>query len=98
MLDVTPAPERRQWPRPDVGAIGDRDADAPLPEVDAERPRHGDASGSSLGVSSGTGPEVVTSTRDSIVGTVPTQSGQTVSCGLTVGRRGSRVPVRAACP
>ena len=65
--------------RPDIGAIGDRDADPALPEIDAERSRHGDASGSSLGVSSGTGPEVVTSTRDSIVGTVPTQSGQTVS-------------------
>src|SRR5688572_17715294 len=80
-VDMPAAAECRQWPRPDVGPVGDRDPDAPLPEIDAEGSRHGDASGWPLGVSSpgASAPPVSISTRESIVGTVPTQSGQTVS-------------------
>lgn len=65
-VDVPSASERRQRPCPSAWPIGDRDADAPLPEVDAECPGHGDA------------PVVVTSTLESSVGIVPTQSGQTL--------------------
>ena len=52
--------------------------DPPLAEVDAEQPGHeGETDGS--GVSTGTDPWIDRLTRLSIVGMVPTQSGQAVS-------------------
>lgn len=65
-VDVSSTSERRQRPRPGAWPIGDRHPDAPLPKVDAQCPGHGDA------------PAVVTSTLESSVGIVPTQSGQTL--------------------
>ncbi len=65
-VDVSSTSERRQRPRAGAWPIGDRDTDAPLPEIDAQCPGHGDA------------PAVVTSTLESSVGIVPTQSGQTL--------------------
>ena len=49
--DVAAAAERGQRARAGARAVGDGDADAPLAEVDPEDPRHGDGTGSELGVS-----------------------------------------------
>ena len=65
-VDVSSASERRQRTCSSAWPISDRHPDAPLPEIDAQCPGHGDA------------PALVTSTLESSVGIVPTQSGQTL--------------------
>ena len=65
---VAPATDRRQRPSAGSRCIGDRDADASLPKIDAEDRAQGAAPGSAVDR---------TSTRASSVGIVLTQSGHT---------------------
>jgi hypothetical protein len=66
-IDASPAREGGQRTRADIRGVGERDADPPLSEVDAEQRRHGFIAAAR------------TSTRASSVGIEPTQSGQTDS-------------------
>ena len=91
------AAQRGQRPRRRAVAVGERDADAPLPEVDAEDPAHELAGDGDRRSRSRRRRSTVRSTRPSKVGTVATQSGQADSSTVAVRPRGWRGPRRATC-